>query len=180
MYTSRFYPDRWWWWWTHIFNLPPSRAGPPRADRSRVPPFLCNSNGWVFRGPISGRPAAVSDPDARHPCALSVLRISIRSCITEERRKINELLCIGYIIYRIYLGNFCTGLIIKLSNVSLPLCSRAFDSRNRENAGRWLLVVRMASRARVQLLTNSVYASSTDAFENFFGERETKHKYFIQ
>lgn len=65
-----------------------------------------------------------------------------------------------------YFGNFCTGFINKLSNVSFPLCSRAIVSRKRANAGRWLLAARIAAFARFTLLTNNVYVSSTVVVEN--------------
>lgn len=55
-----------------------------------------------------------------------------------------------------YFGNFCTGLMSKLSSVNLPLCSRAIFSRKRAKAGLWLQVVRIADFARLTLLTNSV------------------------
>lgn len=69
-------------------------------------------------------------------------------------------------MYSTYFGNFCTGLINKLSNVNLPLCSRAIFSRNLANAGLWLDAVRMAAFARFTLFTNNVYVSSTVDVEN--------------
>lgn len=54
----------------------------------------------------------------------------------------------------------------KLSNDSLPLCSRAMASRNLAKAGLVDLVVRIASFALFQLFTNAVYVSNTIGFEN--------------
>lgn len=65
-----------------------------------------------------------------------------------------------------HLGNFCTGLISKLSNESFPLCSRDIASKNLANAGRVVFVKRMASFALFQLFTNDVYVSNTCGFEN--------------
>lgn len=65
-----------------------------------------------------------------------------------------------------YFGNFCTGFISRLSNDNLRLCSRVIVSRNLANAGRAVLVVRIASFALFQLFTNDVYVSRTAAFEN--------------
>lgn len=60
-----------------------------------------------------------------------------------------------------YFGNFCTGLMSKLSSVNLPLCSRAIFSRKRANAGLWLDVVRIADFARLTLFTNNVSINIT-------------------
>lgn len=73
-----------------------------------------------------------------------------------------------------YFGNFCTGFINRLSNVSLPLCSRAIFSRNLANAGLWFVAVRMALFARFTLFTNNVYVSSTVDVENCKWNEKTK------
>lgn len=70
-------------------------------------------------------------------------------------------------ISKTYLGNFCTGLMSKLSSDSLPLCSRAIASRKRAKAGRAEDVERIASLARFQLFTNVAYVSSTVDLENY-------------
>lgn len=66
-----------------------------------------------------------------------------------------------------YCGNFCTGLINKLSNVSFPLCSRAVESKNLANEGRVVLAFRNKSFALLQLFTNELYVSKTVDFENW-------------
>lgn len=90
---------------------------------------------------------------ASYLCVLSVLQILIH---TWENAKLQTWMsCITW-IFVTYHGNFCTGVIRRLSRVNLRLCSRAFACKNRANWGRCEQAVRIAFFAFGELFINDV------------------------